>query len=111
MYNNNVICRKIHAAIGAGNSWVVPLSDMAHKNSRQRLGSEVQFSANARNVVRQHISAKYGGKMQDLETVLVFKTLQLLVIHWAIGRAEINGAFGDLLDPAAGSNGLVINLY
>src|ERR1700752_5135763 len=48
--------------------------------------------------------------MQNAKTVLVLKGLQLVVIHRAIGSAEIHSAFGYLLDSTARTNGLVIDL-
>src|ERR1700675_930963 len=48
--------------------------------------------------------------MQDGEPMLVLKGFQLFVIHGAVGGAEIHGALGYLLDPTAGTYGLVIDL-
>src|SRR6266436_1727161 len=48
--------------------------------------------------------------MQDSESVLVLVGLELLVVHGTIGGAEIHGAFGDLFDAAARTDGLVVDL-
>ena len=42
--------------------------------------------------------------------MLILKSLELIVVHGAIGSAEIHGAFGDLLDAAARADRLVIDL-
>ena len=50
------------------------------------------------------------GKWRIGEAVLVLISLHLLVVHRAVGSAEIDGAFGDLLDARAGANGLIVDL-
>ena len=42
--------------------------------------------------------------------MLVLVSLHLLVVHGAVGSAEIDGAFGDLLDARAGADGLIVDL-
>ena len=44
------------------------------------------------------------------EPRLSLELLELLVVHGAVGGAEIDGAFGHLLDAAAGTDGLVVDL-
>src|ERR1700753_4050507 len=42
--------------------------------------------------------------------MLVLVGLHLLVVHRAVRGAEINGAFGNLLDPGAGADRLIVDL-
>jgi len=71
---------------------------------------KLSSAENAGNVVGRYVSAEHGGKVQDPEAVFVLKSLELLVVHGAIGSAEVHGAFGDLLDAAAGTDGLIVDL-
>ncbi len=48
--------------------------------------------------------------MQDAGSTLFLESLDLVVVHRTVGSAKIHGAFRNLLDPATGTNRLVIEL-
>jgi hypothetical protein len=107
--DDDLIRRKLDAFVGASDHRVIPLSDLAEVYSRQRVRSEIQGGVDAGDVVRRNYATQHGGKVQDAGAVLVLVGLELVVVHGAIGGAEIDGAFGDLLDAASRANGLVID--
>src|SRR5260370_124308 len=71
---------------------------------------KVQSRLETGNVVGGNGGAQHGGKVQEGESVLIVKNLELIVVHGAIGSTEIHGAFGDLLNAAAGANRLIVDL-
>src|SRR5713226_9749511 len=102
--------RELHAFVGAGDDRVVPLCDFAEENSSQGLRSEIQRRVDSWDVVGGNYGAHHRGKMQNPGAMLILVGLELLVVHGAIGGAEIHGAFGDLLDAAAGADRLIVDL-
>src|SRR4029077_9945734 len=81
----DILGRKLDARVSAGNSSIIPLSDLAKKNSGQRVGGKLQFRGNARGIVARDGSSQNGGEVQDFKTSL----FELFVRHGAIGSAEI----------------------
>ena len=74
--------------------------------SRVKLRSGVD----ARDVVDGHVRAHHGREVQNRRTVLVLEFLDLRVVHRAVAGAEIHRAFGHLLDAAAGTDRLIVEL-
>src|SRR4029077_13726348 len=81
------------------------------ENSGDGVRGETQFRGHTRNIVCWYVGAKNRREGKKAETMLILEGLQLIVVHGTIGGAEIHGAFRDLLDAAAGSNGLIVDLY
>ena len=63
------------------------------------------------DVIGRHDSAENGGKCRTPTAALLLKLRELLVVHGAVRGPEIDGAFGDLLDAAAGTDRLVVDLH
>src|SRR3982075_767885 len=110
MHDDNVLRGKLDAFVDVGNGRVIPLGDFAKENSGEGLGSEVQLCGDSGDVVGRNNRAQHGGKVKNSGAVLVLVSLELLVVHGAVGGAEIHGAFCDLFDAAAGTDGLIVDL-
>src|SRR5208282_248438 len=100
------LVRKIDAGIGLRNGRVVPLLNLSEKNTCQSFGSELDFSADPRDVVGGHDRTQHSGDMQDLGLGL----RQLFVGHGAIAGSEIDGAVQNLANAAAAADRLVVDL-
>src|SRR5216684_3170867 len=83
---------------------------LPRKNAGKSVRGKIQSRVDAGNVVGGNCGAQHGRKVQEAESVLIVKNLELIVIHGAIGGAEIHGAFCDLLDAAAGAYRLIVDL-
>ena len=85
---------------------VVPLRDFTQVHFADRFGIEFQFSRlHAGNIDHQHDAAHHG---RELEQVVFREKFRRL---GRVGCAEVNRPLRDLLDPAAGTDGLVVQLY
>ena len=97
--------RKRDTGIQIGKRLVVPFDDLAQINIRQHGTGELDFAArNTRQIEGKHFATNHCGELH----LSVF--FQFFGFAWHIGRAEIDGLGGDLLDTAAGTNGLVVDL-
>ena len=102
--------RQFHARVGFHQFRIVPFRDLAEEDSRQSFRREVEIRADAGNVIDRNVGAHHGREVQDSKSVLVVELLELHVVHRAVAGSEIDGAFGHLLDAAAGTDGLVVEL-
>src|SRR5580692_4701190 len=105
-HDHGFILGKVDAGVRTGDRLVVPVCDLAQENACQRFRSELDFSANAGNVVGRNHRTQYRRDMQDLR----FSLSQLLVSHGAITGSEVDGAGQDLTNTAAASDRLVVKL-
>ena len=108
--NNDVLRRQIHARIRFGDFRIVPFGDFTQEDPRQRVPGEVQLRRHAGQIVDRHIRAHHGGEMEDVRRVFGVEFLDLHVVHRPVGGAEIDRAFGHLLDAAARADRLIIKL-
>src|SRR5206468_12607707 len=95
-YNDRFI-RQIYFRIRFLKFGIVPLRDLAKKDSNQGLWREIDFLRHAGNVVRRNDGPYYGRKVQDFDLSL----LQLFVGHRTIRRSKIDGAFSHLSNSTA----------
>lgn len=110
MNHDDVVGRELHSLVRSLDCRVIPLSDLAKIDARQRLGSEVERAGYTRYVVGEDHCAKDRGKVQNWQSVLGLVSFQLLVIHRAITGPEVDGPIRHLLDARAGTHGLVVEL-
>src|SRR5437762_1375408 len=110
MHHEDVICGEVHSFVRAGNRGIVPFRNLAQEYTGDNVLGEMEFRSHAGNVVSRYVSAKDRWEMQNPKAVLILEGLELIVVHRAIGGAKIHGAFGDLLDAAAGADGLIVDL-
>src|SRR5258708_20626092 len=88
----------------------MPVSYFAAEKAGEGVRGEMQARVDTGNVVAGNRRAQHGGKVQDAESVFILKSLELIVVHGAIARTEIHGAFGNLLDAAARDVRLIVDL-
>src|SRR5260370_36711989 len=100
VHDDDVVCGKIYTLVGAGDDRVIPFGYFAEENAGQGVRGEIQSRVDTGNVVGGNRGAQHRGKVQDAESVFILKSLELIVVHGAIGGAEIHGAFSDLFDAA-----------
>src|SRR5712664_373211 len=110
MHDDDVVCGKIYALVDAGDGRVLPLGYFAEENAGKGARGKIQSRVDTGNVVGGNGGAEHRGKVQDAESVFILESLELIVVHGAIGTTEIHGAFGDLLNAAAGANRLIVDL-
>src|SRR4051794_3651525 len=77
---------------------IVPLRDLSEENSSKRFRCEVQIGTDARDVVRGDHGPKHRREVENFSPSLGTELLDLFVVHWAVGGAEVNSSFGDLRD-------------
>src|SRR5271167_1697732 len=75
MNHDDVVPRKIYALVRAGDCRIIPFGNFSEKDSRQRLGSEIQICCDARDVVGGDDGAENRGEVQNGEAVLVLESL------------------------------------
>src|SRR5438309_6882755 len=109
MHHDDVVHGEIHSFVRAGNRGIVPFRNLAQEYPCDGILGEIEFCCHARNVVSRYVSAEDRWEMQNPKAVLVLICLELIVVHRAIGGAEIHGAFRVLLDAAAGADGLIVD--
>src|SRR3989454_9189600 len=109
MHYDDVVCGEVHSFVRAGNRGIIPFRDLAQEYTCDSVLGEIEFCSHAGNVVSRYVSAEDRWEMQNPKAVLILKSLKLIVVHGTIGGAEIHGAFGDLLDAAAGADGLIVD--
>src|SRR6266851_2271092 len=109
MHHDDVVCGEVHSFVRAGNRGIIPFRNLAQEYTCDSVLGEIEFCSHAGNVVSRYVSAEDRWEMQNPKAVLILESLELIVVHRAIGGAEIHGAFGDLLDAAAGADGLIVD--
>src|SRR6266851_1192669 len=110
MHHDDVVCGEVHSFVRAGNRGIIPFRNLAQEYTCDSVLGEIEFCSHAGNVVSRYVSAEDRWEMQNPKAVLILESLELIVVHGAIGGAEIHGAFGDLLNAAAGADRLIVNL-
>src|ERR1035441_8828675 len=100
---------KLHARVRFGDFRVVPLRDLAEKDTGQGFRGEVQLTGDTRNIVGRNIGAQHCGEVEHVAFALGLEFSHLRVIRRAVGGAEIDGTFGHLLNPTAGTDRLIID--
>ena len=103
VHDEDLLIGQRHAGVRRRDARVVPLRDLCEKDIGDNVGYDAQFGA-AWQVVGGHHGAEHGRNVQELGRRL----LQLLVGHRTVGGAEVHRAGGDLLDPAAAADRLVV---
>src|SRR5205807_688244 len=103
---------------GSGDTFI-PLASQAHGpfdrgglakvNARQGLRCKVRRCGDSGKVVGGNDGTEHGREMKDGAAVFVLESFELIVIHGAIGGAEIDGTLGDLLNAAARTDRLIVD--
>src|SRR5256885_17134491 len=93
MHHDDVVCGEVHSFVRAGNRGIVPFRNLAQEYTGDNVLGEMEFCSHAGNVVSRYVSAKDRWEMQNPKAVLILEGLELIVVHRAIGGAEIHGAF------------------
>src|SRR6185295_3271580 len=106
MNNYDLGRRQIHARICGSDLWIVPVLDVAEENSRDRFGSEPEFGCDAGQVVSNHVSAEHGWDVKDL----ALRGFEIVILHRGVRSSKVNCALGYLLDAAAGTDRLIVEL-
>src|SRR5882762_10626255 len=109
VHDHDIVGRKADALICTRDCRIVPFGNFSEVDSGKSFRGKVQLRGDTGNIVKGNHRAHHGWKMKYSRAVFVRVGLELLVIHRAIGSAEVYGAFGDLLDAATGTDGLVID--
>src|SRR5207249_3324973 len=110
MHDDNVIGREARSLVCASDQRIVPLGHLAKVNARQGLRCKVQRCGDSGKVVGGNDGTEHGREMKDGAAVFVLESFGLIVIHGAIGGAEIDGTLGDLLNAAARTDRLIVDL-
>src|SRR5271154_1821140 len=105
-YDDGLVFGKVDTGIRTGDRLVIPVRDLPQENSRQRLWSELDFSANAGDVIGWNHRTQHRRHVQDLALGLC----QLLVAHGAIAGAKVNRPGENLANTAAAADRLVVEL-
>ena len=85
---------------------VVPLGNLAEEDVGQNRSAEFQLLRDARDVVHRHITAEHRREVKDLAR----RGVQLLLRHRPIRCAEEDRLAGDLTNPGARAQRLVVDL-
>src|SRR3989442_1413376 len=103
VHHQDRLVRQRDARVHRGDLRVVPLRDPAQEDVGQDVRCEAELRV-AWQVVRRHDGAEDRRDMQEVAG----RPSELVVGHRAVGRAEVHGACGDLPDPAAATDGLIV---
>src|SRR5256884_7389725 len=109
MHYDDFVCGEVHSFVRTRNRGIVPFRNLAQEYPCDSILGEIEFCSYARNIVSRHIRTQDRWEMQNPKAVFILIGLELIVVHRAIGGAEIHGAFRDLLDAAAGADGLIVD--
>ncbi len=105
MNNRDRQSRNVQTGIPLGDRWIVPHGDVAEEDVGQDRTRQLQLARrDARNVNRRHNATDDGRKL--IEAVLVKNVLRQRLV----GGTEVNGFGFDLLDAAARTDGLIVEL-
>ena len=66
MNHHDLALRQAHAPVRGTDPGVVPVLDLTQVNFSQHLGSEIQGTRDAREIVNRNDGAEYGSEMLDL---------------------------------------------
>src|SRR5437763_12133019 len=110
MNDDNQLARKLNFGICLSDSGIVPVGDLAEKDSGQDLRCELHIASDARHIVGRDIGAEHCRNVENVDSTLALEFGNLLIGHWPVARAEINRALGDLANASAAADGLVIDL-
>ena len=102
--------RQFDVRVESDDRRVVPLGDLAEEDVGEGVGVQVQFRA-AGQVVGEHDGAEHGRDLLHFGAGTGgFSGRDLFGLHEGVGRAEIDGLLGELLDAGAGADALVVHL-
>ena len=97
---------KVHAGVVPCDTGIVPLGDLAQVNVGDNVSGELEFRIDAWQVVRGNNCAEHGRNVKQL----LLGLRQLLIIHRAIGCAEVDDHLRDLANACTRANRLVVDL-
>ena len=106
MHHDDILVGKSYSRIGGGDGFVIPVGDLAQKDSSQHLGCKFQLPGHAGYVVSGNIGTQHRRCVQNLDLCL----FQLVIRHGAIAGAKVDRTGDHLSDSPAASNRLVIDL-
>src|SRR5262249_38684327 len=106
MHHYDPVVGQIDIRVGILDFRIIPLRDLAKEDAGERFRREVQFLADAWNVIYSDVGTEDRQEMTDL----VLRLTELLIRHRAIGGAKIDGTLQKLANATSGTNRLVINL-
>ena len=106
MHDNDFLVGKLDSGVCPGQRFIIPLGDLAQIDSRQGLWREFECLRYARKIVSGHDSAKHCWEVKDFH----FEGAEQLIVERHVGCPEIHRACAKLLNAAAGTNRLVIDL-
>src|SRR3954469_10332688 len=105
--DGDLAAREVRVGVALGDRGVVPLRDLAEEDVGDGLAVELEALVDALDVVGHGDRAEHA---RDVDRVaLLLGGRDLLVLHRGVGGAEVDGAGGELGDPATRADALVVD--
>jgi hypothetical protein len=105
MDDGDFVGGQFHAGIDRRDRGIVPLRDLAEVDVGEDGAAETERLRHAGHVVNRNDAAEDCGEVEDGAG----RSLQMRIGHRSVGGAEEHRLRGELLDPATGSDRLVVD--